>query len=939
MALTKITPQMFDTSAAGHDFNIDNGTFVVDASANRVGIGTATPSTLLHILTASNGASTVGSASDELILENSGDAGLTIRSGSSSDGVISFADADDHNIGQVYYSHSNNTMTFRTNDAIAATINSSGVVTASAGFVGPLTGNVTGNVSGTAATVTGAAQTNITSVGTLTGLTTTGNLVGTTATFSDTVTIDAADGDADEAYVLAVRSQEATAGRNYGMWVRAGSNSSDESFSVRNFDNSSMYFKVRGDGNVGIGETSPSAKFHIKKTAASTQHYDQFATAIIEDTEARLQIVASEGGSNAAGLLLTNEAKHWGVVHHGTGNSNIFSIGYYASSSSGVDLSDNLSDILNITTAGNVGIGTSSPNSYGGYTALTINGTNGGLLDFETNGTFVGEVYADGTNGLGLQSVGSRHIKFVTNGAERMRVGSSGELQIGGTSNAGFVDFDGTNLQLNTQRNPNTGAFVNTSRAHAGITLSSASANSHIKFYTTSVNNSTASVRMLLDRYGTLAVGTQDTHAWSTFDGKFRIGARGIVATTTTSTQIGHNWYYNGGYKYIGADYASRIIQSSGYVSVETATNGSADGAITFDEKFKIRNDGKVDIKLNSNAFGTFADNIGEVGSGNFCLQVANSAQNALKPLGFRAEEIKFATGSATRGYFNSSGHLVLGSSSHADDLLYLVRSNAGKLQRFYVGSDEQGWIGAANGDLNINGGPSNHSGMRFQATSIMPRYNNADSNGTVDLGLTSNKWKDIYASNYVYALGIWWQNDTDTGMYRNDTDSISFRVGGNDYFTIDGDASTYTHMFNSGTYSWYVGTSGNTFNFYDGGGTQRGYVHPGNGFVNGSDRAYKENISDITYGLETVKKLQPRKFKFKDTVDMADDSVTYVGEESVGFIAQELEQEIPELVMGEDGTKTVAYSQLTAVLTKAIQEQQALIEALQTEVAALKGG
>ena len=45
-----------------------------------------------------------------------------------------------------------------------------GTVTADA-FAGPLTGNVTGNVSGTAATVTGAAQTNITSLGTLTALT------------------------------------------------------------------------------------------------------------------------------------------------------------------------------------------------------------------------------------------------------------------------------------------------------------------------------------------------------------------------------------------------------------------------------------------------------------------------------------------------------------------------------------------------------------------------------------------------------------------------------------------------------------------------------------------------------------------------------------------------------------------------------------------------
>ena len=47
---------------------------------------------------------------------------------------------------------------------------STGKVTAT-GFVGTLTGNVTGNTSGTAATVTTAAQTNITSLGTLTALT------------------------------------------------------------------------------------------------------------------------------------------------------------------------------------------------------------------------------------------------------------------------------------------------------------------------------------------------------------------------------------------------------------------------------------------------------------------------------------------------------------------------------------------------------------------------------------------------------------------------------------------------------------------------------------------------------------------------------------------------------------------------------------------------
>jgi len=70
-----------------------------------------------------------------------------------------------------------------------------GTVTADA-FAGPLTGNVTGNASGTAATVTGAAQSNITSLGTLTTLTvdnviTNGATIGHT---SDTDLITLADG-------------------------------------------------------------------------------------------------------------------------------------------------------------------------------------------------------------------------------------------------------------------------------------------------------------------------------------------------------------------------------------------------------------------------------------------------------------------------------------------------------------------------------------------------------------------------------------------------------------------------------------------------------------------------------------------------------------------------------------------------------------------------
>jgi len=90
-----------------------------------------------------------------------------------------------------------------------------GTVTADA-FAGPLTGNVTGNASGTAATVTTAAQPNITSLGTLTTLTvdnviTNGATIGHT---SDTDLLTLADGVLTIAGDLVVSGDDITMGTN-----------------------------------------------------------------------------------------------------------------------------------------------------------------------------------------------------------------------------------------------------------------------------------------------------------------------------------------------------------------------------------------------------------------------------------------------------------------------------------------------------------------------------------------------------------------------------------------------------------------------------------------------------------------------------------------------------------------------------------------------------
>jgi hypothetical protein len=84
-------------------------------------------------------------------------------------GTITVADTTDTTCSVALFESATGDLAPKTDGG--ATYNAgTGTLTATA-FAGPLTGNVTGNASGTAATVTGAAQANITSVGTLTGLT------------------------------------------------------------------------------------------------------------------------------------------------------------------------------------------------------------------------------------------------------------------------------------------------------------------------------------------------------------------------------------------------------------------------------------------------------------------------------------------------------------------------------------------------------------------------------------------------------------------------------------------------------------------------------------------------------------------------------------------------------------------------------------------------
>jgi len=82
-----------------------------------VGIGTTSPAAKLHV------------SGDSLLLDNSSAGSntcLELKTANSAIGLLNFADPQDNNIGSIFYRHSNNSMSFNTNNATAMKIDSNG---------------------------------------------------------------------------------------------------------------------------------------------------------------------------------------------------------------------------------------------------------------------------------------------------------------------------------------------------------------------------------------------------------------------------------------------------------------------------------------------------------------------------------------------------------------------------------------------------------------------------------------------------------------------------------------------------------------------------------------------------------------------------------------------------------------------------------------------
>ena len=157
-------------------------------------------------------------------------------------------------------------------------------------------------------------------------------------------------------------------------------------------------------------------------------------------------------------------------------------------------------------------------------------------------------------------------------------------------------------------------------------------------------------------------------------------------------------------------------------------------------------------------------------------------------------------------------------------------------------------------------------------------------------------------------------KNNGYVGINTDNPQSI-LHVDGTSEF--QGDVTVKGHLLPSATNSYDLGSS-----------SKRWRDIYSTNVLNTSDRRLKKDIKPLTYGLKDVLKLRPVSFVWKNNTS----------QKSLGFIAQEVQTVIPEVVRtAKDGYWSMNYTGLIPVIVKGVQEQQVLIEEQEKEILEFK--
>jgi hypothetical protein len=187
-------------------------------------------------------------------------------------------------------------------------------------------------------------------------------------------------------------------------------------------NNPTSKVRIISNGNVGIGTTSPAYKLDIVGFANSTSGFR------VTDGTIDNRISWSSGNVGFFGTVSNHP----------------------------IAFNTNLSERMRITSTGNVGIGTSSPENISNTTTLTLNGSSGGgAVSFQVGGVRTGLINGN-DNYLTLQSYASRALSLGYNGNNTLVISIGNNVGIGFTSPTEKLDVNGA-IQIRGTRVNNSG--------------------------------------------------------------------------------------------------------------------------------------------------------------------------------------------------------------------------------------------------------------------------------------------------------------------------------------------------------------------------------------------------------------------------------------------------------------------------------------------------
>jgi hypothetical protein len=376
--------------------------------------------------------------------------------------------------------------------------------------------------------------------------------------------------------------------------------------------------------------------------------------------------------------------------------------------------------------------------------------------------------------------------------------------------------------------------------------------------------------------------------------------------------------------------------QSGGVHSWNTSTaTGTAGNAITFTQAMTLDASGnlgigttspsqKLDVRGGSIRFGDTATPL-FIGKGSDLVAGGTAADWAARS---ESGSLLFATAGTERMRLDSSGNLGLGVVPSAWNSTYFrafqIANNGAALS-----SRTSSLTSSSVASLTTNVYNTYSAGVvsNYLATNPAAEYRIDDNlhkwfnapSGTASNPITFTQAMTLDASGNLL-VGQTAQSQTTLGFSVTSAGIVSTAMAAS-----TGAANSY-HLYSTGAgaYRFYVSLAGTVF-------------ATSTTITGISDVRLKENIRDLDDGLDKVMALQPRKFDWK-----ANKGKGTLNDR--GFIAQEFETVFPDMIEewkdpapeGEKPYKAVN-ANLIPTLVKAIQEQQAMIEALTTRLAALE--